>query len=52
MLSVQTSTEVKTITPFENFEINESSLDIAYLNKMAPQAAICMGLAIRRVDDK
>ena len=52
MLSVQTSTEVKIITPFENFEINESSLDIAYLNKMAPQAAICMGLAIRRVDDK
>ncbi len=52
LLSVQTSTDVNIINPFEKFKINESNLDTAYLNKMAPQAAICMGLAIRRVDDK
>jgi len=52
LLSVQTSTDVGIINPFEKLKINESQLDTAYLNKLAPQAAICLGLAIRRVDDK
>lgn len=52
LLSVQTSTDVGVINPFEKFKINENQLDVAFLNKMAPQAAICLGLAIRRVDDK
>ncbi|RPJ83056.1 MAG: type IV pilus assembly protein PilM [Deltaproteobacteria bacterium] len=52
LLSVQTSTDVSIINPFEKFKINESQIDMAYLNKMAPQAAICLGLAIRRVNDK
>lgn len=51
-LASQTSTEVSLINPFEKFKIDEKNLDSAYLNKMAPQAAICMGLAIRRVNDK
>jgi len=52
MLGVQTSTEVSVISPFENFNIDESNVDTTFLNKMAPQAAICLGLALRRVDDK
>jgi len=52
MLAVQTSTEVSMINPFDKFQIDESHVDTAYLNKMAPQAAICLGLALRRVDDK
>lgn len=52
LLATQTSTEVSVINPFEKFSIDENRLDTAYLNKMAPQAAICMGLAIRRVNDK
>jgi type IV pilus assembly protein PilM len=52
MLGVQTSTEVSVISPFKNFNIDESNVDTTFLNKMAPQAAICLGLALRRVDDK
>ncbi|MFP4194545.1 MAG: type IV pilus biogenesis protein PilM [Desulfobacterales bacterium] len=52
LLAVQTAAEVRIINPFETFEIRNSHLDPAYLEQIAPQAAICMGLAIRRVDDK
>ncbi len=52
LLSVQTSSEVGIINPFEKFNIDTDKLDESYLNNMGPQAAICMGLAIRRVDDK
>ena len=52
LLAVQTSTEVSVINPFEKFNTDNEKLDEAYLNSMGPQAAICMGLAIRRVDDK
>jgi type IV pilus assembly protein PilM len=52
MLGVQTSTEVSVISSFDKFHIDESNIDTTFLNKMAPQAAICLGLALRRVDDK
>jgi len=52
ILALQSSAEVKPINPFEKFEIGDDQLDAAYLKQMAPQAAISMGLAIRRVDDK
>ncbi len=51
LLALQSSAEVKIINPFERFEI-DNHLDSDYLNQMAPQAAIAMGLAIRRLDDK
>jgi type IV pilus assembly protein PilM len=52
LLSAETSAEVEIINPFENFSIDSSRFDASYLEKIAPQAAICMGLAIRRVDEK
>jgi type IV pilus assembly protein PilM len=52
LLAVQTSSEVKVINPFDKLNIDSDRLDTSYLNSMGPQAAICMGLAIRRVDDK
>lgn len=52
LLSSETSTDVETINPFKNLDIDSGRFDPSYLEKMAPQAAICMGLAIRRVDDK
>ncbi|MFO7929917.1 MAG: type IV pilus biogenesis protein PilM [Thermodesulfobacteriota bacterium] len=52
LLAVQTAAEVRIINPFEVFEVKNGHLDPAYLQQIAPQAAICMGLAIRRVDDK
>jgi type IV pilus assembly protein PilM len=51
LLALQSSAEVKAINPFERFEI-DNHLDSDYLKQMAPQAAIAMGLAIRRLDDK
>lgn len=50
LLSDEISTEVEIINPFDKFAIESSSLDSSYLEKIAPQAAICMGLAIRKVD--
>lgn len=50
-LAQETSSEVELINPFNNFVI-DSSFDPAYLEQVAPQAAICMGLALRRINDK
>lgn len=51
-LAAETSSEVEFLDPFRNLEINEKNHDREYLNSVAPQAAICMGLALRRMDDK
>jgi type IV pilus assembly protein PilM len=51
LLASETSAEVETINPFKTLEI-DSGFDKAFLEQVAPQAAICMGLAIRKVDDK
>lgn len=52
LLSEQTSTEVNVLNPFGHLIINEDIFDGDYLRRMAPQAAICMGLAMRRINDK
>ncbi|MFO7838778.1 MAG: type IV pilus assembly protein PilM [Desulfosalsimonadaceae bacterium] len=52
LLAMQTSTDVSMINPFESFSIGNDQLDDAYLQQIAPQAAIAMGLALRKVDDK
>lgn len=51
LLAEETSADVEMINPFQGFEIHDR-LDASYLEQIAPQAAICMGLAIRKVDDK
>jgi len=52
LLAVETSAEVQTINPFESINFDEGRFDPSYIESIAPQAAICMGLAIRRVSDK
>ncbi len=52
LLAIQTSAEVALINPFQVFNTQKYSLDNAFLDNIAPQAAIAMGLAVRRVDDK
>jgi len=52
LLAAETSTDVEIVNPFKNFIIDESGLDSSYLELVAPQAAICMGLSLREVDDK
>ncbi len=51
LLGVETSSEVEMMNPFNKFSV-DSSFDDSYLEKIAPQAAIAMGLAMRRVNDK
>lgn len=51
LLASETSAEVEIINPFKKLDVAEN-FDSSYLEKIAPQAAICMGLALRRVDDK
>ena len=51
LLGVETSSEVEMINPFNKVSV-DSGFDESYLEKIAPQAAIAMGLAMRRVNDK
>ena len=52
LLAAETSLEVQMCDPFASFNIDEKQNDVDYLKKIAPQAAICLGLASRRVGDK
>lgn len=52
LLALRTSTEVEIIDPFKSVYVNDDRFDKVYLEQMAPQSAICMGLATRKVDDK
>lgn len=51
-LVAETGANVEIIKPFGNMDINDDGFDASYLEQIAPQAAIAMGLALRRVDDK
>lgn len=51
LLATEASAEVETINPLNSFII-DSSLDPGYIQQISPQAAISMGLAIRKIDDK
>ena len=52
LLATEASAEVESINPFKNFEIDPKNFDDAFIKQIAPQAAISMGLAMRKVDDK
>ena len=52
LLGAETSAQVEIIDPFQNLAIDDSTFDAAYIQQIAPQASICLGLAIRKVDDK
>jgi len=52
LLATEASAEVESINPFKNFEIDNKNFDDTFIKQIAPQAAISMGLAMRKVDDK
>lgn len=52
LLALETSSKVEVINPFINVRINRGKFDSAYIDSIASQVAVCMGLALRRVDDK
>ena len=52
LLATEASAEVESMNPFQNFQFDRKSFDDAYIKQIGPQAAISMGLAMRKVDDK
>ena len=52
LLATEASAEVESINPFQNFHLDGKNFDEAYVNQIRSQAAISMGLAMRKVDDK
>jgi type IV pilus assembly protein PilM len=52
LLATEASAEVESINPFQNFNLDGKSFDDAYIQQIGPQAAISVGLAMRKVDDK
>ena len=52
LLATEASAEVEIINPFRNFKIDKKHFDDAFIKQITPQAAISMGLAMRKVDDK
>jgi type IV pilus assembly protein PilM len=52
LLAIEASAEVDTINPFTGVYVDDARFEPGYMKQIAPQAAISMGLAMRRVDDK
>ena len=50
-LAAETTADVEVIKPFDTFAV-DGGIDPALLDRFAPQAAVCTGLAIRRMYDK
>ena len=50
-LAIEAGVAVEPLNPFAAFSIDDR-IDHSFLNQASPQAAICMGLSIRRTDDK
>ena len=52
LLASKASTVVETLNPVKKFRVDEKTFDPEFISQIAPQAAIAMGLALRKVDDK
>jgi type IV pilus assembly protein PilM len=52
LLANESAAQVETLNPFNEVVIEEKSFDPEYIRQIGPQAAIAMGLALRRVNDK
>jgi type IV pilus assembly protein PilM len=48
----KTGVDVEVVNAFRKVEINERQFDIAFLNEVAPMAAVAVGLALRRAGDR
>ena len=51
-LEMETEVPVEELNPFSGLQINEKIFDPKYLNYMAPQAAVVVGLGLRSIGDK
>lgn len=51
-LAKQLGIEVGVVNPFQNIEIVEGTFDMDFIKEVAPTAAVGIGMALRRADDK
>ena len=51
-LSDRLGVKVEMANPFNHVEINPKAFDVQYIRDVAPQAAVGVGLAIRRIGDR
>jgi type IV pilus assembly protein PilM len=51
-LQRETGLPVEPLDPFRNLKVNTKKIDMEYLNYIAPQVAVAMGLALRSIGDK
>ena len=51
-LEMETGIGVSELNPFFDISVNEKHFDMEYLNYMAPQAGVAVGLALRSIGDK
>jgi type IV pilus assembly protein PilM len=52
LLAAESAAQVETLNPFKKIAVDEKMYDPEFIRQIAPQAAIAMGLALRKVDDK
>jgi type IV pilus assembly protein PilM len=52
LLAAESSAQVETLNPFKKVVLDEKAFEPDYIRQIAPQAAVAMGLALRKVDDK
>jgi type IV pilus assembly protein PilM len=52
LLATESSAQVETLNPFKKIGVDEKTFNPEFIRQIAPQAAIAMGLALRKVDDK
>ena len=51
-LEMETGIPVEQLNPFKNLDLNDKRFDSDYLDYMAPQAGVAVGLSLRSIDDK
>jgi type IV pilus assembly protein PilM len=52
LLATESSAQVEILNPLQKIVVDEKAFNPEYIRQIAPQAAIAMGLALRKVDDK
>jgi type IV pilus assembly protein PilM len=52
LLASNAATAVETLNPLKKLRVDEKAFDPEFIRQIAPQSAIAMGLALRKVDDK
>jgi type IV pilus assembly protein PilM len=51
-IAEKTATPIEIVDPFRRIEIDERAFNPRFLHDVAPQAAVAVGLAMRRINDK